>query len=392
MPTEKTARTSAVIWRVIASAGCVSSFACSSTAPEPTDNLRDTPALPGQVAPKERAKEIIEPSGKRWVLNTASVVYATSDKPISNIDPQSERSIVDMSVDEVAVKERPKMLVGDTEYLLDEKQAYELAQEMKRIAIEEPDQDAPGAVATTQEGAELRQGRNVFNGESRSIFFDGVFPDNRSGRRGSGCTIFKWINHHTAATAAHCVHNGSNWLPRAVLQFAPASGAFATLPSNCYDMQVPGGWDGATTDYDRAIIRLRSSTANCNTPDYDAGFFGFTTVGGCTTGIACNLDGYPTKFDEGGQAPPGNWVYPTAFWDFRGDGWTSCGTFPTRLWHYADASDGNSGSPVYTAVAAGDYRVRGIHKGGHTGPFGSSNQARRVTSDLLTWYQSNAGF
>ena len=83
---------------------------------------------------------------------------------------------------------------------------------------------------------------------------------------GSVCTAFKVYNHHTAMTAAHCVHDGPGGGRRTRHQIQFASGSNRSgglglaknpLPSGCYGRAVPGGWVSTRErQYDYAVLYL----------------------------------------------------------------------------------------------------------------------------------------
>jgi V8-like Glu-specific endopeptidase len=118
----------------------------------------------------------------------------------------------------------------------------------------------------------------------------------------SVCTAFKAYNHHTAMTAAHCVHDGPSggWRTRHQIQFAAGSNrsgglglAKNALPSGCYGRVVPGGWvSTGERQYDYAVLYLHGrGGAWCNFADYNVGYYGYKTVTG--TGISGYVSGYP---------------------------------------------------------------------------------------------------
>jgi V8-like Glu-specific endopeptidase len=232
-----------------------------------------------------------------------------------------------------------------------------------------------------------REYHAVIGGDNRSNInhLAATYPYNTSGREKDWCTVFKMVNHYTAVTAAHCVHSGSSWKTRKPLVFQSPLAPLPDVPDQCYGRVVPGCWDGSSASCDYAVFYLRGRNgAWCPDNTHNVGYMGYNTVSSCVTDIKAFLSGYPLP-------APFGWAYPTLVYHYREDGWTSCGTYPDRVWYDNDATGGQSGAPLVSYWSDGSWRVRAIHKGEHVG-LSTTNQGRRMTSDLYSWLSSNAGF
>jgi V8-like Glu-specific endopeptidase len=307
-----------------------------------------------------------------------------------------------MSPEDVTAALRPISLIGDYEYTLNDADAREFAlaiQEVARAekgteggigarplgepAIEGPPQREPG----TEQPLELAEPKAIFGADDRYSINGSrsSFPWNNYAAmdQAGTCSAVKLVNHHTAVTAAHCVHTGSSWKTRKRITF----GGLATVGSTCYGMTVPGCWDGSTSDpsCDYATIKFREGWGYCDFSTYNVGYLGWQSVGDWVTGIWGHVSGYPSD-----QMKPG-WVYPELVFHQRGDGY-STPTYPARVFYLVDTSGGQSGGPFTSYYASGDYRIRGVHKGVHYGAFEDTNQARKMTQSLFNWFVANGGW
>jgi V8-like Glu-specific endopeptidase len=338
------------------------------------------------------AREVVDANGKRWLLSKRAVISEHADPVALAAPARAEKSKKEMTVEEIEAAESPIMEAGGFEYRLDPRDARALAKEMKAAAMRDGEESTNGGPPDAAVALPGRVPQAVYGGESRTSVWNNTWPWSMIGWMEDSCTTFKVINQHTAVTSAHCVHTGSSWKPRKRIQFAAPTGIVGFLSASCYDRIVPSCWSGSSsdTDCDRAVFRLHSNTAACNFDNYAVGWFGTRTVGSCLSDLHGALSGYPAKAPEPG-APPGNWAYPLLFSDWRTDGSTSCFTYPTQVWYLNDSSGGQSGGPWW-AVFDGQNQVRAINKGNDTGVFFDTNHGRRMTSDLVSWIQSNAGF
>jgi len=362
----------------------------------------------------------VDGKGARWDFRRAVTAWAPAEAaPPSDTEPSDAAPTPQRSWDQLDDAEairllRPITLTPDNrEYTLDDEQTLRLVEQIRNARARVPAQQSMLQIATPESGTAL----SVL---SRRVLSEDRFPtqtfdgDGRVNMNGSAsespwayiasmahagqCTAFKMLNNYTAITAAHCVHDGSEWRPRKTLQFAAGSGEpRSELPADCYSITLASGWKGSESEYDFAVIRLReddvASGASCDFDAYNVGHFGYQTVDECVVDVRLNLAGYPSERDPDHPAPTGDWKYPTLFTDYRADGWTACaGVYPDTLWFYNDGSNGQSGSPVWTFYEdSGQNKVRAIYRGSVSSIFGDSNRGRRMDAGLIAWLQSHAG-
>lgn len=358
---------------------------------------------------------LIDARGQRWELQREVTQFA-EDKSTSVHDdetaPQRAARWQDQPDEDAVRRLRPITLTpGNLEYALDDEGALQLVQQLREAKQHVP---RAGDMSTSETGV-------VLSSRSQRVLSEERFPtqtfasDDRVNMNNSAselpwmfiaamadagkCTAFKLLNKHTAVTAAHCVHDGKEWIKRKTLQFAAgAAEPRSKLDANCYSVSVPGGWDGTDAEFDYAVIRLREDGlddgALCELAGYDVGYFGYQVVDDCSVDVALNLAGYPSLTDPDHQVPAGDWSYPTLFSDHRTDGWSGCaGLFPSALFFYNDGSNGQSGAPVWTLFdERGQNAVRAIYRGSVTSPVGDSNRGRRLDEELVAWLTFNAGY
>lgn len=366
------------VFTAFAVAGSCAVAACGS-------DLSD-PGLPesGQgetVAPKS----FVDSAGRTWVRSAAPVAYqeesARSDlsaRPSTEI----QRSPIDfraMPIEEAAAALRPKTLRGDWEYTLTDEDALEFARAVLQPRPDVDEEGTPGEPALGAEGEEakpLPENRAIIGSDDRYSIdaIKHVYPFNNIAAMSDAgsCTAFKLVNHHTAVTAAHCVHNGSGWLPRKKITF----GGRTTVGSTCYGMSVPSCWDGdegnASCDY--ATIKFREGWGYCNLDSYNVGYMGtapLTSVNNTPAYVA----GYP------GEGLKSGWTYPELV--MHGSS-AKAGMNVFVLYHYMDTTGGQSGAPVFSP----DYRVYGVHHGMHNG----INWAAKIYPFTYNWLSQNSGW
>ncbi len=183
-----------------------------------------------------------------------------------------------------------------------------------------PDGIAAGAVAHATGDAFA-----ILDSDNRTSIdhLKGQYPWNNHGQMyGAGtCTAFKMVNHYTAVTAAHCVHNGSSFKSRHHITF----GDLPSLGWACYIRAVPACWDGDTASCDYAVIALRGRNgANCAPSTYNVGYLGWSPVGSWVEDIKAFVSGYPSEDLKAG------WAYPVLVYHYRSDGY-AIGTYPDRV-------------------------------------------------------------
>lgn len=381
----------------------------------------------------------VDGRGLRWELRRRVTAYSP-EVPVVQADVEptepSVRPTWDELDDETAMQRlRPVTLTPDGyEFTLDDEQTLRLVQQVRAARSQVPP-EASMMRAPAPDGSDGLDGPDGPDGShgphgtgaaelsalSRRVLSEDRFAtqtfdgDGRVNMNGSAtespwlyiasmanagqCTAFKLLNNYTAVTAAHCVHDGSEWRRRKTLQFAAgADQPRAELAAECYSVTVASGWKGDEPEYDFAVIRLREEGtdpgASCEYDAYNVGHFGYQTVDECVVDVRLNLAGYPSEHDPDHLVPPGEWAYPSLFTDYRADGWTACaGIYPESLWFYNDGSNGQSGSPVWTFYEdSGQNKVRAIYRGSVASIFGESNRGRRIDASLVAWMNANAGY
>ena len=359
--------------------------------------LGDPPSdLDETVAVTAMPSRIVDPGGAVWekvgVAKISDLKIETHRQPLSD-DPNAKLSLRDF-----AARGRPIMETGGVEYQLSWTDTLALAESMRRAPeVGHADGSGPdgGLLGGPDdlEGGDIRaQLIGIVGAESRTQVFSSAFPwtniGSYAGPAGTG-TVIKMINHHTAITAGDCMKDGGNiWLARGSITFAAGtSGALVTVPSGCYDRTTLSD-SGTNPADDFAIIRLHSSTANCALNTYNVGFLGWETHPACTGGLGLNTPGYPSKFPPFGAPPPGTWVEPSMFTEFNTNGHIDCVVNQNVLWFDNDISPGESGGPAYRFDGTQRY-VNGIMTRAHDG---GSNEALRLDSRVINFFNSNAGF
>jgi V8-like Glu-specific endopeptidase len=337
--------------------------------------------------------EYRDEEGRRWV-QVGKVEHFDDSPPVAPSGKEPDPDIHSMTVEELTDHFRPKSEFAGYEYRMADDDAREFALALRDAAKEINEVGTAGepplgaSVSDVAGAPEQRNPHAVIGGDNRSLINSSAatYPYNNTGREIDWCSVFKMVNHYTAVTAAHCVHSGSAWKTRKELVFQSPLSPLPNVPSQCYGRVVPGCWDGDSASCDYAVFYLRGRNgAWCPDNTHNVGYLGYNTVSSCTTGIKAYLSGYPLP-------PPFGWSYPALVYHYREDGWTSCGTYPDRVWYYNDATGGQSGAPLVSYWSDGSWRVRAIHKGFFSGVFDDSNQGRRMTSDLYSWLSSNSGF
>jgi V8-like Glu-specific endopeptidase len=351
----------------------------------------------------------VDPFGRTWVRKSSKpVVYDTTDHddelsiPVPIASKDKDLDIRNMSPEDVTAALRPISLIGDYEYTLNDVDAREFALAIQEVArgekgtegglgarslgepaIDGPAQREPG----TEQPVEMPEPKGIIGSDDRySINGSRAnFPwNNYAAMDAAGtCSAVKLVNHHTAVTAAHCVHTGSAWKTRKRITFVAGS----PVGSTCYGMTVPGCWDGSTSSpsCDYATIKFREGSGFCDFNTYNVGYLGWQSAGSWVTGIWGHVSGYPSE-----QMKPG-WVYPELVFHQRGDGY-STPTYPDRVFYLVDTSGGQSGGPFTSYYQGNDYRIRGVHKGFSIGVFEDTNQGRKMTQSLFNWFYANGGW
>lgn len=358
-------------------------------------------------AVRDLGPEFVDELGRRWV-RTGAVTFAPDETDVHDHGEHDHETLAtspddldfgSMSLGELAAALRPYHQYGSYEYTLADDDALELARSvMEAMSSEEP-VFSPGSLGIGQglidgaadappvEPPDYEEYKSkVVNGESRINYHParGLYPHRTVAQMfGAGsCTAFKMINHHTAVTAAHCVHTGSAWRARKNMRFGDKSATGST----CYGMTVPGCFISGSPSCDYAVIRLRDNAQGygCNLSAYDVGYLGHQSPP--SSNISAYLWGYPS------DNMPSGWTYPTLSLEHRTDGYISI-WYPDRVFYHHDSTGGMSGGP-YAGYhgSSEDYRVYAVNKGGFQWPLGGyEHYGPRVRPDMISFLQQNAG-
>lgn len=351
----------------------------------------------GEHAAQDLPPQFVDVEGRSWV-RTRQVDFV----PDTGHIPRGDSPAVDfaaMTLEEVTEAFRPYQQYGNYEYTISDKDALAFGREMMEvIAADEP----------VDGSSSLGMGMGDIEGDDVAVEMDPLIPKSKTvggesrtdvhSQRAdwpyrtvaqmfdaATCTAFKMINHHTAITAAHCVHNGNTggWLNRKNLRF----GGQTATGKDCYGITVPGCWDGDTPSCDYAVIRLHNVSPHygCSASRYDVGKLGYNSPSSPVSGISAALMGYPSN------KMPSGWSYPTLSYEYRSDtGYVSI-WYPDRVFYDHDSTGGMSGGPYASFYSSGGWKVRAINRGGFEDIWGSEHQGPRVRSSMINFFNANAG-
>jgi V8-like Glu-specific endopeptidase len=275
--------------------------------------------------------------GRRWIAVEEAVLreinVAETEKERRNADdrPPPEPDPRTFSREDLAEKLRPRRLVGDYEYRLEEPD-YEVADRI--LAMEEPPH------TNGWEGSENAFARFVIGTDDRQrVQNPGVFPGSLNARlQDQGCTA-TMIGPSTAHSAAHCFYNGG-WIASRIITFG-ANTVAPTAPFGSFladSLTLPGAWNSNEWDWDFAVLEFSPSRPDIGR---QTGWHG--TIQNFNGGKT--MVGYP--LDK--PSPSG------------GESWIKGGTFTaapgSRYEHNIDAVPGDSGAAAWDNV---DRRSNGI--------------------------------
>jgi V8-like Glu-specific endopeptidase len=348
------------------------------------------------------AEAFTDTNGLRWIPS-GKVRYSDGPmtEPVEGANEHRDESVlVEMPLEEIKAMYQPYMEIGGVQYTLSDEQAEEFAikmsqmiQESGSVSIEQQSQEA--AISESDTSAD----QDPSASDEAVIGTDERYNINHHAHRqpyariaktwsnDSACTAFKVYNHHTAMTAAHCVHDGpgGGWRTRHQIQFAAGSNrsgglglAKNPLPSGCYGRVVPGGWVSTRErQYDYAVLYLHGRNgAWCNFNDYNVGYYGYKTVTG--NGIS----GYVAGYAGASTSPNSSWG--DLWYAARSDAYQADNT----IRHTVDTSSGQSGSPFATRTDDVTSQFMGVHVAGTS----DYNIASRMQSAMITFIQTYAGY
>lgn len=272
---------------------------------------------------------------------------------------------------ELAEVLRPKMARDGYEYQL-KNPDMELVRQIR--ANKGADISAPPGQPMGPEGiVEELSGKSVIGGDGRVLHRDNTsYPFSTQMWNDWGCSG-TMIGRSTMVTAAHCVHSGTGYFQWPV--YRPGVDVQDATPYpfgafTCYDVQVPGGWDGDTVSEDYAVIEFGTRCGSF--PGDQTSWLGFfaTDSGSKITDRTNYIYGYPAD-----KAP-----YPQ-IWGMGNNSMSTSVFFPARLFYNIDTFGGQSGSGVYQVRDGGRYVV-GIHNGNYDS---DENQARWLDTTVAAF-------
>jgi glutamyl endopeptidase len=306
------------------------------------------------------ANEVTDAKGNVWVLNRKIEGKAAprldANGRIAPFVPRSpDRDYSKMSDEELAEVLRPKMARNGYEYVLKHPD-LELVRKIREGrgagVVGLPSEVLAAAEAPMED---LIMPNVVIGADDRVLRRDNSsYPMSTQVWNDWGCSG-TLIGPSTMVTAAHCVHDGNDWFRWPV--YRPGTdiqdvSPYAFGEFGCYDVTIPGGWDGGTVSEDYAVIEF----SNCGAyPGNATGWLGFyaTDSGGNISGRTSYIYGYP-----GDKAP-----YPQ-IWGIGNSSLSTSIWYPARVFYSIDTFNGQSGSGVYQIRDGGRYVVA-IHNGGY---------------------------
>jgi V8-like Glu-specific endopeptidase len=297
--------------------------------------------------------------GRRWIA--VEQVEHVGLKEINVAETETERRNADqpdhrpppepdprtLSREDLAEKLRPRRLVGDYEYRLEEPD-YEVADRI--LAMEEPQHTNGWPGSGSAFSPQYIIGPDDRQRVQNPRFFPGA-PNARL--QDQNCTA-TMIGPSTALCAAHCFYNGG-WIASRIITFG-ADTVAPTAPFGSFladSLTLPGAWNSNEWDWDFAVLEFSPSR-----PDI-----------GRQTGWHGTMENF-----NGGKTMVG---YPA---DKGGESWMKGGTFTattgSRYQHNLDAVPGDSGAGTWDNA---DQRCNGIQSTQwfQGSPFRVWNEVRR---------------
>ena len=362
--------------------------------------------------------------GNGWTWHKVDEIDSDVESSPSNRggeDTDGLPSIKEMTVEEVADNFQPILEFNQEIYVLSEEDATEMAEQMKaaeEAGVNGTDPAMPLGGSLSQSGtssnstsstqtsvsqsgagkgsATYKDGGYVFGGDERTAIPSNTWPDMMiaDGDGFGGCTGFKLMGHHMAATAAHCVFDAGTsffdgidgWRSVKSWTFSPDDTitGIDEIDKGCVARIVPAAYRtvGHHVGLDFAAVLFQSPLGACDMSNYDVGYFGVKGLNPTDGKVNYQLGGYPdpTPF---GTSHPDYYVDQDKAWVRRAK--------RNRLVYNIDGTDGNSGGPVAKRKptwGGHEYvRVSAVHSGWVDFALDSRNQGRRITGGIYYWYE-----
>jgi V8-like Glu-specific endopeptidase len=277
-------------------------------------------AMLGPASADATGEDFTDARGRRWiavgevVLKEIDVAETEKERRNADYRPPPEPDPQTLSVEDLAEKLRPRRLVGDYEYRL-EQPDYEVAE--KILAMEEP---------PYTEGFQSPQARFIIGSDDRRrIDAPRFLPGSAYAYLTQNCTA-TMIGPSTALCAAHCFYQ-NGWIASRSITFG-ADTAAPTAPFGSFladSLTLPGAWNATEWDWDFAVLEFSPTRPDIGR---QTGWFGtLQNFNGAHTMI-----GYPLD-----KPVPSSWIKGGTFTAAPG----------SRYEHNIDAVPGDSGACAY---------------------------------------------
>lgn len=368
-----------------------------------------------------QGKNFTDRRGRRW-KHVRKVEFASeSDEDVRPAPRRELKSEQELTLDELADRLRATTLINGHEYELADL-PLDLARKVRaaeKVAEGKPWEPPPPILTRTNpfdaEPEHLTPMGHIFGSDNRQRHRNNtVYPFRAmvwiTNSAQTGACTGTLIGSSTMVSAAHCFHNGSDWL--STRRYGPGvdsqdpnrfsfSLSSSTYPDpnagplNCGQVWIPTQWAQGNTDveFDFAIVSFIQGDTRC--PGWNA-YLGWTLgwlgtlkpSNGNLNGQAIYGYGYPKGTDY--QCPGGTCNFPQ-IWGMGQSGsldYSGC----CQIEYEADMGDGQSGQAMYFLWGSDRY-VIGTHKGTDWSVFdGYYNRGRRFTEASYSFFEDYTGW
>lgn len=318
-------------------------------------------AVLGPTSADAAGKDFTDAKGRRWiavgkvVLEEIDVGETEKERRNAGYRPPPEPDPQSLGAQDLAEKLRPRRLVGDYEYRL-EQPDYEVAEMIR--AMEEPP-PTEGALGESVRADVVRPPFVIGPDDRTQLLTPAQWPGSPNAHLATQNCTATMIGPSTALCAAHCFWQNGGWIASLSITFG-ANTVAPTAPFGSFladSLTLPGAWNSNEWDWDFAVLEFSPSR-----PD----------IGRQTGwhGVAQNFNGGKTMVGYPADKPP-----PSG-----GECWSKGGTFTattgSRYQHNIDAVPGDSGAAAWDNV---DRRSNGIQSTQwyQTNPYRVWNEVRR---------------
>lgn len=320
-----------------------------------------------------RQSSIQDAKGRSFVWNReVDPVRNSPCSPASLVSGNSAavQSLSDRELNEVL---RPMVYHNGHEYTVE--RPLDLAARIRKPAAARTQAGSPRARSATEKLAarDAKPLSGVINGDNRAVRRDNTaYPWSTVVYSGCSATM---IGPSTLLTAAHCVHNGTDWLSLPL--FSPGVDCDDPQPYpfgqfGTYTVTIPAAYvnrNGGDSRFDYAVVEFSGAGSF---PGRTAGWKGiWVAPDEIVTGNTLSIYGHPSDKKQ------------PQIWGADGTGSVSGDFIETKI----DAWYGESGSGIYTYDTDGWPYVIGVLLGG-LGTIGNDadpNFGRRITQDVFSF-------